>query len=73
MENEERQIQQAVDSFRPGKSVLNRIRQKIVCPEPPFTIIAVHQDWAKILDDVFEKQNKNLDDIFQKVCRPWKK
>lgn len=73
MENEERQIQQAVDSFRPGQSVLNRIRKKIVRPEPPFTIIAVHQDWAKILDDVFEKQNKNLDDIFQKVCRPWKK
>lgn len=73
MENEERQIQQAVDSFRPGKSALNRIRKKIVRPVPPFTIIAVHQDWAKILDDVFEKQNKNLDDIFQKICKPWKK
>lgn len=73
MENEEQKIQQAVDSFRPGKSILDRIRKKIVRPEPPFTIIAVHQDWAKILDDVFEKQNKNLDAILKKVYRPWKK
>lgn len=73
MENEERQIQQAVDRFRPGKSVLDRIHKKIVRPEPPFTIIAVHRDWAKILDDVFEKQNKRLDNIFKKISRPRKK
>lgn len=69
MENEERQIQQAVDSFRPEKSVLDRIRRRIVRPEPPFTIIAVHQDWAKIFDDVFEKQNQKLDTIFQKIYK----
>lgn len=73
MENEERKIEQAVDTFRPDKSVLDRIRKKIVRPEPPFTIIAVHQDWAKIFDDVFEKQNKRLDNIFKKISRPRKK
>lgn len=73
MENEERKIEQAVDTFRPNKSVLDRIRKKIVRPEPPFTVIAVHQDWAKIFDDVFEKQNKRLDNIFKKISRPRKK
>lgn len=73
MENEERKIKQVVDTFRPDKSVLDRIRKKIVRPEPPFTIIAVHQDWAKIFDDVFEKQNKRLDNIFKKISRPRKK
>lgn len=73
MENEERKIEQAVDTFRPDKSVLDRIRKKIVRPEPPFTVIAVHQDWAKIFDDVFEKQNKRLDNIFKKISRPRKK
>lgn len=67
MENEERKIKQAVDTFRPGKSVLDRIRKKIVRSEPPFTIIAVHQDWAKILDDVFEKRNKTLNTLFSKL------
>lgn len=73
MENEEGKIKQAVDTFRPDKSVLDRIRKKIVRPEPPFTVIAVHQDWAKIFDDVFEKQNKRLDNIFKKISRPRKK
>lgn len=73
MENEERKMEQAVDTFRPGKSVLDRIRQKIVRPEPPFTIIAVHQDWAKIFDDVFEKQNQKLGTIFQKIYKTPKK
>lgn len=73
MENEERKIEQAVDTFRPDKSVLDRIRKKIVRPEPLFTVIAVHQDWAKIFDDVFEKQNKRLDNIFKKISRPRKK
>lgn len=73
MENKERKIKQAVDTFRPDKSVLDRIRKKIVRPEPPFTIITVHQDWAKIFDDVFEKQNKRLDNIFKKISRPRKK
>lgn len=67
MENEERKMEQAVDTFRPEKSVLDRIRKRIVRPEPPFTIIAVHQDWAKILDDVFEKQNKTLNTLFSKL------
>ena len=73
MENEEQKIKQAVGTFRPGKSVLDRIRKKILRPDPPFTIIAVHQDWVKIFDEVFEKQNKRLDTIFKKVYRPLKK
>lgn len=67
MENEERKMEQALNTFRPDKSVLDRIRKKIVCPEPPFTIIAMHQDWAKILDNVFEKQNKTLNTLFSKL------
>lgn len=73
MENEERKMEQAVDTFRPEKSVLDRIRRRIVRPEPPFTIIAVHQDWAKIFDDVFKKQNQKLGAIFQKIYKTPKK
>lgn len=55
-------LRQAVDSFRPGKALCERLKAKIR-PTPTVTVAFISENSQKIIDAVFRRNQK----LFKKV------
>ena len=62
MDSIENLLRQAVDSFRPGKALRERLKSKIR-PTSTVTVAFISENSQKILDAVFHRNQK----LFKKV------
>ena len=62
MDSIENLLRQAVDSFRPGKALRERLKSKIR-PTSTVTVAFISENSQKILDTVFRRNQK----LFKKV------
>lgn len=66
MNSIENLLRQAVDSFRPGKALRERLKAKIR-PTPTVTVAFISENSQKILDAVFRRNQKLFKKSAQKI------
>ena len=66
MDSIENLLRQAVDTFRPGKALRDRLKAKIR-PAPTVTVAFISENSQKILDAVFHRNQKLFKKSAQKI------